>query len=148
MSIYITCIFFKYNFNCTVTLKSCVDFRYLFVHGPQKKIVEMEVEGDGANLQQLKVKACVLFGLPDVAMQSWDKGFEEWADCEVEDIVPTNTKLLVREVLSKLVLDDSTTSTSSSVEDTVTSDCESTRYVLLNIWEHFIHVVSLQDNPN
>lgn len=68
------------------------------MYGVQKKKAEMEVEGEGAKLSQLRMKAQELFALENFSLQSWDRDFDEWADIEEEEVVPTNTKVLVQRI--------------------------------------------------
>lgn len=87
----------------------------MLMHGVQNKIVEMEVEGTGASLIQLTAKACQLFQLDVVTMQAWDKDFEEWADLDDDQTVPTNTKIKVLSTPSLVTLDASCSSEASCV---------------------------------
>ncbi|PIK39241.1 hypothetical protein BSL78_23915 [Apostichopus japonicus] len=75
----------------------------------------MEVEGTGASLIQLTAKACQLFQLDVVTMQAWDKDFEEWADLDDDQTVPTNTKIKVLSTPSLVTLDASCSSEASCV---------------------------------
>lgn len=75
----------------------------------------MEMEGGGASKEVLVAKAQGISGRDNVTVQTWDKDFEEWVDLDDDELVESNTKVLITSAESEL--DSSVLSSVSSLED-------------------------------